>query len=219
MNLYGYVGNDPLNKFDPFGEDSFVVARRLDSAFGKLSIGHAFVVTNAQFIGDPNATVHSFGKLINGNMGNITDSTRAATIGKSTFKSDRNAWLALSRTTSDNISQINAPDADVDNVVASILENRPYALNPHPQDLRNGSSFGGPEVVGDTSVNSSSGAFAAGDAASRAAGNGNVSREPFTLTLPGASASGKVGTKATGVHRVSGRIESNNLSECGKTKC
>ncbi len=189
MNLYAYTHNDPVNLFDPLGDASYVVARRLDHPILRLRYGHAFVVTDAEFVGDQNANVHSFGKLANGNMGNVTDNTRAAEISSSTSDSDRAAWGGLSPGASSNIVQINAPDWLVNLFVDAIPENRPYDITPRTGERGRGQS----KRNATPEVNSNTAAFGVGDGANNAAGNGNLSRNSFSLVLPGASASGKLG--------------------------
>jgi uncharacterized protein RhaS with RHS repeats len=95
INLYAYVGNDPLNLNDPMGLDSFWVARPLNSVVGSVGFGHSFIAVNAQYPGDPNAQVISFGQIANGNMGNVNDTTRAATISAGTHNTDLEAWNSL----------------------------------------------------------------------------------------------------------------------------
>lgn len=187
------TNNDPVNNTDPYGKESYVVARPLNSVVGKLGFGHAFVVSNAKYIGDPNATVHSFGKLANGNMGNVSDENRAADASRTTFKSDTNAWLSLDADATENISQIDAPDDLVDAVAASVLENRPYDLAPTDSETVTHRPSG--SVISTPQTNSNSGAFAVGDTSQQLATgdpNSQVNREPFTLTLPGEGASRKV---------------------------
>ena len=132
FNLYTYVHDDPLDFGDPTGNDSFVVARVLDSPLKAVLIGHAFVVTNARYLEDPQAIVYSFGKLANGNMGNVSDSSRAAAVSRPTSDSDKAAWANLGvRSGASNIARIDAPDSTVDAVASALKENRPYDLAPN----------------------------------------------------------------------------------------
>jgi hypothetical protein len=176
LNLYAYTFNDPLNRVDRTGDDSFVVARLLNSLVGDALIGHAFVVTNARYIGDPQARVCSYGKLANGNMGNVSDPARAAAVSAPTAKSDATAWANMGvRGAFSNVSRINAPDNVVDRVAQSVKENRPYALVP------NASPFS-------SDANSNSAAFAVRDKATETATgdeNAHVDRAPFSIALPG----------------------------------
>jgi uncharacterized protein RhaS with RHS repeats len=45
LNLYGYVGNDPLNAWDPLGLEVYVNARRLQGFGGNAGV-HTFVEVN-----------------------------------------------------------------------------------------------------------------------------------------------------------------------------
>lgn len=56
---YSYVVNNPINRVDPDGEVSYLVARN-----GPGPSSHMFVVTHARYPGDPNARIHSWGKSL-----------------------------------------------------------------------------------------------------------------------------------------------------------
>lgn len=186
--LYTYTGNDPIDMADPTGNDSFVVARLLDSPVGYAFVGHAFVVTNARYVGDPQARIYSFGKLANGNMGNVSDPSRAADISAPTSHSDAVAWAnlgvrAAALAANADISRVDAPDDIVDKVAQSVSENRTYALIP----------------ITKNEANSNSAAFAVGDEADQIAKkspNAHVDRTPFNLALPGQSSSPRVDFKS-----------------------
>lgn len=192
VNLYAYVGSDPVNLADSTGENSYVVARRLSSFVGSFNVGHSFVVTHARYVGDSSARIHSFDPLANGRMGNMSDPARAAGMGKSTRNDDRAAWASLRRDTTQNIAEIKAPDRTVDAVAGAVKENRPYTLTPNSTEtMLSGKAAGYPTP----DVNSNSAAFAIGDRATAiASGNpgAGLDRGSFNMTLPGSSASPKV---------------------------
>lgn len=183
LNLYAYVGSDPVNNFDPNGQESFAVARRLDfPGVKQAGYGHAYTVTNASRVGDPKATIYSFGKLQNGAMGNVGDSTKAADLSATTAAADATHWESLGSDTTGNISKIEAPDAIVDAVAGAVSEGSSYAAIP------SGSK-------GSNEVNSNSAAFAIGDRAEQISSGdpgAQMDRESFDLKLPGASESGEV---------------------------
>jgi hypothetical protein len=188
-NLYTYVGNDPLDKSDPTGEDSYLVARPLDFPVGELGYGHSYIVSNASRIGDPKATVNSYGKLKNGRMGNVNDPANAAKSSKTTHATDVKNWNSLSPDTNKNIAKIDAPDKVVDAAAAAVKENTPYSYMPTPAQAQS---------TNDT--NSNSAAFAVADKALQDAhgdSSPGISGGKTDLQLPGAMAAPKVQFKCT----------------------
>jgi uncharacterized protein RhaS with RHS repeats len=178
INLYAYVNNDPLNQIDPDGRDSFLVARRLDVK-PAINVGHAFIVTHARFPGDPNGRVISFGKLENGNMGNVNNASRAAAMSATAHATDKAAWAALKKD-SPASTQIKAADNTVSAVAGALKESNPYSAIPGPFS---------------STVNSNSAAFAIADKSLQVeTGNQNAAAPKLTDTmiLPGGSASGRV---------------------------
>lgn len=146
-------------------------------------------MTNATFVGDPQAKIYSFGKLANGNMGNV-GGDNVSDLSATTAATDLAHWKSLGRNEVENASKIDAADAIVDAVAGSVREDRPYALTPNPGEVnyRDGGRAT-PEV------NSNSAAFAIGDKSEQTASgdpNARIDRKPFTLTLPGALAGDKV---------------------------
>lgn len=187
------------------------MGRRLDALPGKLGVGHAYNVSNAQHIGDPKATVHSYGKLRNGNMGNVGAGSQPADISIDTAESDLADWLSRTADTTENISRIDAPDSTVADLAGAVSEDNPYALLPSGEGLAVDS--------GNEPLNSNSAAFAVADRAEQIASgdpNAGVDREPFKLRLPGANRSAQVGFRGT--FQVKGRIDSrrNELPETKK---
>jgi hypothetical protein len=178
VNLYAYVGDDPLNRVDPTGQDSFLVARPLDWTI-QMNIGHTFVVTDAKYPGDPNAHIFSFGKLANGNMGNVNDAARAANMSFTAHATDRAAWLAETKN-SGTYSKIDAPDKTVSAVAGGVLENKSYAAVP---------------MLTSNSTNSNSAAFAIADKSVQIqTGNPNATtpKPNDLMILPGGGQSGRV---------------------------
>jgi hypothetical protein len=147
-------------------------------------------VSNAKNIGDPKATIHSWGKLANGNMGSVNDSSKAANISKTTAQTDAANWKSLNADTSKNIAKIDAPDKTVDAVASAVKENTPYSPLPGttPTVGTGDSRVASPET------NSNSAAFAVANQAQAASGNQGNAIDPnaFSLSLPGAGAAGKV---------------------------
>lgn len=93
-NLYGYTLSDPVNIVDLNGLDPYYVSRPLDLPVANLVASHNFVVSNANFPGDPNATIHSFGEVSSGNMGNLNNNS-ASGFSATTATSDERFWLNL----------------------------------------------------------------------------------------------------------------------------
>lgn len=178
INLYAYVGNDPINKIDPSGRDSFLVARPLDWTI-QMSIGHAFVVTDAKYPGDPNAHIFSFGKLANGNMGSVNNPARADKMSFTAHVTDRAAWLAETEN-SGTYTKINAPDKTVSAVAGAVLENKPYAYVP---------------ALTSNSTNSNSAAFAVADKSVQVSigdPRATAPKPSDLMILPGGGQSGRV---------------------------
>lgn len=59
LNNCAYVGNMPTTYVDPFGLDPYLAGRPIS---GFPHAGHMFVVTGATYMGDPNASVYSYGR-------------------------------------------------------------------------------------------------------------------------------------------------------------
>jgi hypothetical protein len=166
------------------------VGRNLDGLAGKAGFGHSYVVSNAKNIGDPKATIHSWGKLANGNMGSVNDRSKAADISKRTAQTDAENWKSLNADTNKNIAKIDAPDKIVDSVASAVKENTPYSILPGT----NATHGTGDSQVSSPETNSNSAAFAVTNQAQAASGSKENAIDPnsFSLSLPGAGAAGKV---------------------------
>ena len=105
-NLYAYVGNDPINTLDPTGMDSYVVARPVNLSLGFGS--HTFIVTNASYLGDPNAKILDWGP--SGPKGQYAGEVPATSV---TRQDDISAWMR-GNGLGFSAQPINAPDAIVD---------------------------------------------------------------------------------------------------------
>lgn len=124
-NLYGYTMNDPVNFIDIIGLDSYLVSRPTD--ISSLA-SHNFIVTDADYVGDPNANVYSFGELENGNLGNVGPGSKPGGFSADTHEGDRNFWLKL-KDRSDKckeVTKIDAPDDTVRHFAQRLKENREY---------------------------------------------------------------------------------------------
>ena len=92
FNRYWYANNNPYKFFDPDGRDSYLVSRKLQGLLGSGG-NHNFIVHHADKLGDPNATIRSFGDRGDDTLGEVTSDTEGFSGG--TFASDSEAWASL----------------------------------------------------------------------------------------------------------------------------
>ena len=129
--LYAYAHNDPVNRVDPTGNTSYLVARPLDQEqAAKMGFGHAYIVVGAEFPGDPNGRVISFGELKSGKMGNVDDPRDASDMSATTSASDVTHWEGLKKSDTDSYSRIDAKDTTVAAVADALVENNEYGVVP-----------------------------------------------------------------------------------------
>lgn len=171
-NLYAYVGNNPLNAIDPKGEESYIVARPVLSL---PMANHTFIVVNARYPGDPNATIISFGYSKAGTVDNISDPRNAPATERPVAVVDREAWLSLGQKGSNaSYARIDAPDS----VVAESARQVDGTKTPYD-------AYG---------VNSNSAAFAVADrSVQQASGNDNKTQSRNGLGWTPGSGAGEAG--------------------------
>jgi len=139
FNRYAYANNNPYKYIDPDGRDSFLVSRPLDLP---VKGNHNFIVSNANFLGDPQATVSSFGDVGNDTMGQVDRNTKGFSQG--TSDTDTKAWQSLSSgSTSVTYRQINASDSAVDALVSKVDKGLEYSFVPEIQGGVNSNTAAG----------------------------------------------------------------------------
>jgi len=124
-NRYAYAWNSPYRYIDPNGEDPYLVSREL-----KLMVGfsHNFVVTNADYPGDPAAIIYSYGRQDSGKTGAVTSQTTGFSAG--TSDADRAYWLELAgdaRLALKYSLRVDASDADVDQYAVGLIPDTTYS--------------------------------------------------------------------------------------------
>jgi RHS repeat-associated protein len=125
-NKFSYAVNNPLQMIDPDGRDSFLCTRPLAFYEGA---GHMFVTTGGAAPGDRNATVNSAGDRGDDITGKVDGNTKGFSEG--TNKDDHAAWLSAGQPGSTTeCVPIPAPDAVVQSLADSVVEDLPYSALP-----------------------------------------------------------------------------------------
>lgn len=189
VNLYEYVGDDPANKNDPTGNDSYLVSRPTPY----MGQDHMFVVV-VDKPGDKPTAIFSFGptgspvQTIEGNSKLVSLSGTNTP----TAISDSQAAMTLVSPTTESLAgvsaaRINASDATViaaGNAVSSTLGTLQHPGNITYSPL--------PGVTGGANSNSAAYAVANSAAVSDGARSGSQPLPPDHAGLPGAAQSGTV---------------------------
>ena len=82
------------NNFEQQSTSAYYISRPLGFESAESYASHNFVVTDAEYLGDRNALVHSFGQTANGKVGRVSENTIGFSEG--TYAADMEAWLSLS---------------------------------------------------------------------------------------------------------------------------
>ena len=139
FNRYAYANNNPYKYVDPDGQESYLVSRSLSFT---SSANHNFIVHDAKSLGDPNATVRSFGDIGDDTMGEVNANTEGFSEG--TLQGDTSAWQSLSGEGSGvTFRKIDAPDAKVSQIADSVKGGQEYSALPGAQGGVNSNSAAG----------------------------------------------------------------------------
>jgi len=156
FSRYTYANNNPYRYVDPDGRDSYLVSRKLNMP---INGNHNFIVSNANSLGDPKATVSSFGDVGNDTMGQVFKNTKGFSEG--TFDTDTKAWEGLKNgNQSVTYRKINAKDSAVNDLVKRVDEGLEYSAIPELQGGVNSNTAAGAVAKkadgGSSSVNNGS---------------------------------------------------------------
>ena len=115
----------------PLVDAAYHVSRPLAGSAGGIG-SHNFIVTHADFVGDPSATVASFGEAIDGTLAQV-DGRNAGHYSAGTNALDSQYWQDLKGTgPGQDVVPIPTSSANVDRVVASFPDALDYAASGGP---------------------------------------------------------------------------------------
>jgi hypothetical protein len=110
--------------------ESYLVSRPLGGDSKRFS--HNFIVTDAEYIGGPNANIFSYGQNAQGRVGRVDESTTGFSEG--TYAADRAAWEGLKGSSPDNPNLVEIPASSlaVRSAAEALIENRDYSAISGP---------------------------------------------------------------------------------------
>ena len=138
FNRYHYAANNPFKYTDPNGLDPYLVSRPLNLP---VDANHNFIAINADFPGDPKATIFSYGDQGNDTMGPVDATTKGFSEG--TSETDRAAWESLSKNDSTaTFREIDATDEVVGSLASSMVAGEEYTAAPIFKGVNSNSAAG-----------------------------------------------------------------------------
>lgn len=162
LNLYAYVGNDPVNFVDLDGLRVFLATRQVSPGAIVFVAGipvyippqyHMYLVTNADYVSDPKATVYSWGPVPP--KGGPATSDNPKRLGATDYPEDRKSWRDTKGSDRSRYAEIDADDPVADAAASATIGYPDY------------------DAVPGDGANSNSAAYRAAVEADRASGRNN----------------------------------------------
>ncbi|MEQ8433851.1 MAG: RHS repeat-associated core domain-containing protein [Oceanicaulis sp.] len=210
FNRYAYTINDPVNYTDPTGEEAYLISR--PTGYGNAN--HMFVLVTDGATGEVRARF-SYGpsRLVAGRLVSLTGTNSGTNL------DDHNAAAAF-LANPDAAGELGISAASInasDDAVIAFGRAADAALGTpdNPQGIAYAPLTN--PLSGQNAANSNSAAYGVANAAVRSENPGAIQSLPPGSRNPGWGQGDHV--PISGVVAVSGRIESNNLSECGERRC
>lgn len=125
VQVQSKVGQETVQSLPVY---AYYLSRPVDWWLLKQSQSHNFIVTDARFIGDPDALVHSYGLTEAGTLGRVTENTTG--FSEDTHQSDWDAWRSLGMGTPQigvYATLIPASSEDVRKLAFSLIADVDYA--------------------------------------------------------------------------------------------